>query len=98
MIDSRIHFRRSKYLINIDTNILKSMPNKINKHTCQRKVNHMRRLFFKELNITGQYQLFVEIMRSLKFRPIMKIIGLRMMDDSNDKRIVKNLRKMSLCS
>ena len=80
---SRIQFRREKYLINIDTTILKSMPNKISKHTCQRKVNRMWRLFFEELNITGQCQLFVEMMRNLKFRPIMKILGLRMMDNSN---------------
>ena len=48
-------------------------------------------LFFEELNITGQCQLFVEMMRNLKFRPIMKILGLRMMDNSNEKNIVKNL-------
>ena len=51
---SRILFRRPKYLIDIDTNILKSMPNKISKFTCQRKVNSMWRLFFEELNIIGQ--------------------------------------------
>ena len=56
---SRISFRRPKYLIDIDTNILKSMPNKISKCSCQRKVNHMWRLFFEELNITGKCQLFV---------------------------------------
>ena len=78
-------------MIDIDTNILKSMPNKISKRTCQRKVNHMWRLFFEELNITGQCQLFVEMMRNLKFRPIMKILGLRTMDDSNERNIVKNL-------
>ena len=61
---SIIHFRRPKYLINIDTNILKSMPDKISKSTCQRKVNRMWRLFFEELNITGQCQLFVEMMRN----------------------------------
>ncbi|MFA1226146.1 hypothetical protein, partial [Klebsiella pneumoniae] len=87
---SRIHFKRPKYLIDIDTNILKSMPDKISKRTCQRKVNHMWRLFFEELNITGQCQLFVEMMRNLKFRPIMKILGLRTMDDSNERNIVKN--------
>ena len=38
---SRIHFRRPKYLIDIDTNILKSMLDKISKRTYQRKVNHM---------------------------------------------------------
>ena len=38
---SRIRFRKPKYLIDIDTNILKSMPHKISKHTCQRKVNLM---------------------------------------------------------
>ena len=37
----RIHFRRPKYFIDTDTNILKSMSDKINKHTCQRKVNRM---------------------------------------------------------
>ena len=47
--------------------------------------------FIEELNITGQCQLFVEMMRNLKFRPIMKILGLRTMDDSNEKNIVKNL-------
>ena len=73
---SRIHFRRPKYLIDIDTNILKSMSNKISRPTCQRKVNHMWRLFFEDLNIIGQCQLFVEMMRNLKFRPIMKILGL----------------------
>ena len=88
---SRIRFRRPKYLIDIDTNILKSMPDKIRKRTCQRKVNHMWRLFFKELNITSQCQLFLEMMRNLKFRPIMKILGLRTMDNSNEKSIVKNL-------
>ena len=88
---SRIHFRRPKYLIDIDTNIFKSMPNMISKCTCQRKVNHMWRLFFEELNIIGQCQLFFEMMRNLKFRPIMKILGLRTMEDSNEKRIVKNL-------
>ena len=87
----RIHFRRPKYLIDIDTNILKSMPDKISKCTCQRKVNHMWRLFFEELNITSQCQLFVEMMRNLKFRPIMKILGLRTMDDSNERNIIKNL-------
>ena len=30
-------------------------------------------------------------MRNLKFRPIKKILGLRMMDDSNEKSIVNNL-------
>ena len=34
---SRIHSRRPKYLIDIDTNILKSMTDKISKCTCQRK-------------------------------------------------------------
>ena len=86
---SRIHFRRPKYLIDIDTNILKSMPTKISKRTCQRKVNCMWRLFFEELNIIGQCQLFVEMMRNLKFRPTMKILGLRMMDDSNEKKHYK---------
>ena len=78
-------------MIDIDTNILKSMPDKISKCTCQRKVKRMWRLFFEELNIIGQFQLFVEMMRNLKFRPIMKILGLRTMDDSNKKSIVKNL-------
>ena len=36
-----IYFIRPKYFIDIDTNILKSMPDKISKHTCQRKVNPM---------------------------------------------------------
>ena len=65
------------------------MPDKISKRTCQRKVNHMWRLFFEELNITGQCQLFVEMMRNLKFSPIMKILGLRKMDDSNEKKDCK---------
>ena len=34
----RIHFRRPKYLIDIDTNILKSMLDKISKRTCERKL------------------------------------------------------------
>ena len=51
----------------------------------------MWRLFFEEFNIIGQCQIFVKIMRNLKFRPIMKILRLRMMDDSNEKSIVKNL-------
>ena len=38
IIPSRIHFRRPKYLIDIDNNILKSMPNKISKRTYQRKL------------------------------------------------------------
>ena len=76
---SRIHFRRPKYVIDIDTNILKSIPDKISKCTCQRKVNREWRLFFEELNIIGQCQLFVKMMKNLKFRPIMKILGLRMM-------------------
>ena len=84
---SRICFRRPKYLIDIDTNILKSMPDKISKCTCQRKVNRMWRLFFEELNITGQCQLFVEMIRILKFSPIMKILGLRTMDDLNKKAL-----------
>ena len=88
---SRIFFRSPKYFIDIDTSILKSMPDKISKCTCQRKVNSMWRLFFEELNIIGQCQLFVEMMRNLKFRPIMKIFGLRMMDDSNERNSVKNL-------
>ena len=65
---SRIHFRRLKDLIDIDTDILKSMPDKISKHIFQRKVNHMWRLFVEELNITIQCQLFVEMMRNLKSR------------------------------
>ena len=43
----RFFLRRPKYLIDIDTNILKSMSDKISKHTSQRKVNHMWRLFFE---------------------------------------------------
>ena len=35
---SRIHFRRPKYLIDIDTNILKSMPEKISKCICKEKL------------------------------------------------------------
>ena len=31
------------------------------------------------------------MMRNFKFRPIMKILRLRMMDNSNEKNIVKNL-------
>ena len=31
------------------------------------------------------------MMRNLKFRPIMKILWLRTMDDSNNRNIVKNL-------
>ena len=61
------------------------MPNKISKLTCQKKVNRMWRLFFEELNIIGQCQLFFEMIRNLKFKTIMKILGLRMMDDSNEK-------------
>ena len=57
---SRIHFRRPKYLIDIDTNILKLMPNNISKNTCQRKVNHMWGLFFEELNMTSQCQYFLK--------------------------------------
>ena len=72
---SRICLQRPKYLIDIDTNILKSMLEKISKRTCQKKVNHMWRLFFEELNIKGQCELFVEMMRILKFRPIMKFLG-----------------------
>ena len=67
------------------------MLDEISQRTCERKVNLMWRLFFEELNITVQCQLFVEMMRNLKFRPIMKILGLRTMDDSNEKSIVKNL-------
>ena len=67
------------------------MPDKISKRTCQIKVNFMWTLFFEELNITSKCQLFVEMMRNLKFRPIMKILWLRMTDDSNEKIIVKNL-------
>ena len=92
---SRICFRRPKYLIDIDINILKSKPHKISKHTCQRKVNHMWILFFEELNITGQCQLFVEMMRNLKFRHIMKILRLITMDYSNEKSIIKNLMSAS---
>ncbi|OWP36904.1 hypothetical protein CEG88_26030 [Klebsiella aerogenes] len=51
----------------------------------------MWRLFFEELNMIGQFQLFVEMMRNLKFRSIMKILGLRTMDGSNEKNILKNL-------
>ena len=64
IITFRIYFRRPKYLIDIDTNILKSMSDKISKCTCQRKFNHIGRLFFEELNITDQCQLFVEVMRN----------------------------------
>lgn len=63
-------------MIDIDTNILQSMPDKIPKCTYQRKVNHIWRLFFEELNVTRRYQLFIEMMRNLKFRPIMKIVRL----------------------
>ena len=38
---SRIRFRRQKNLIDIDTNILKSMHEKISMRTCQRKINNM---------------------------------------------------------
>ena len=48
---SRTHFSRPKYLIDIDTHILKSIPDKISMHTCQTKVNPMWRLFFEEINI-----------------------------------------------
>ena len=44
--------------------VLKLMSDKISKRTYQRKVNHTWRLFFEELNITSQCQLFVEMMRN----------------------------------
>jgi len=36
-------------------------------------------------------QLMRKTIKNLKFSPIMKILGLIMMDDSNEKIIVKNL-------
>ena len=67
------------------------MPDNIPKHTCQRKFNHIWILFFEESNMIERCQLFFEMMRNLKFRHIMKILGLRTMDDSNEKNIVKNI-------
>ncbi|WP_044908971.1 hypothetical protein, partial [[Clostridium] innocuum] len=78
-----IKYRKPKYLIDIDTNILQAMPDKIPKRTCQRNANRIWRSFFENLNMTGRCQLFVEMMRNLKFRPIMKILGLRTMDESS---------------
>ena len=78
-------------MIDIDINILKLMSDKISKCTCQIKFNRMWRLFFEELNMRGQFKLFVEMIINLKFRPISKILVLRIMDDSNEKSIVKNL-------
>lgn len=67
------------------------MPNKIPKRICQRKFNHIWRFIFEELNVIGRCQFFVEMMRNLSFRPIMKILGLRMIDYSNKTNNVKKL-------
>lgn len=86
----RVLHRKPEYLIDIDVNILKPMADKISKRMCQRYVR-IWRLFFEKLNEAGRCQLFVEMMRQLKLRPIMKIIWLRTSDDSSEKFIVKNL-------
>lgn len=48
-------------------------------------------VFFDKLNETTRCQLFVEIMRNLKYMSIMKILRLRILEASSDKSIVKNI-------
>lgn len=69
----RVFHRNPNYLIDIDANILKPMVDKIPKHTFQRHANQIWKIFFDPLNETTRCQLLVEMMRNMKFRPIMKM-------------------------
>lgn len=87
----KILHRKPKYFIDIDENILQPMEDKIPKHTCRRYAHKIWRVFLEKLNDTRRCQLFVETMRSIKYRSIMKILGLRTSEASSEKSIVKNL-------
>lgn len=87
----RVLHRKLKYLIDVDSNVLKTIADKIPKNTCQRYTKRIWSLFFEKLREARRCQLLVEIMMQLKFRPTMKTLGLRTLDDSSEKSIVKNL-------
>ena len=87
----RILRRKQKKIINIDEDILQHMEGKIPECTCRRYVDKIWKMFFERLNETTRCQLFVQIMRGLKYRNIMKTLGLRTSNASSENTIVKNL-------
>ena len=87
----RILRRKPKYLINIDEDILQHMEGKIPTHSCKRYVDKILKFYFERLNETARCQIFVQMMRGLKYKNIMKTLGLRTQNASSENTIMKNL-------
>lgn len=87
----RIIRRKPKYLIDIDENILKPMPNKMNERTCRRMVKRIWQNYFENLNQTARCQLILQMIKNLNFRETMKILGLRSSKSNSERTIVRNL-------
>lgn len=63
----RIIRRKPKYIIDIDENILKPMPDKIYERTYWRMANRVWKKYFESLNKTKRCQLIVEMIKKIKF-------------------------------
>ena len=87
----RILRRKQKFLINIDEDILQHMEGKILERTCRRYADKIWQMFFERLNETIRCQLFFQMMGGLKYKNIMKTLGLRTSNASSENTIVKNL-------
>ena len=86
----KIH-RKPKFLIDIDENILKPMHDKISERNCRRIVQKIWNNYFENLNQSGRCQLVVEMVKNLKFKETMRILGLRTSENSSERTIVRNL-------
>jgi hypothetical protein len=87
----RIIRRKPKFLIDIDENILRPMHDKMSEINCRRIVKKIWNNYFEKLNQSGRCQVVVEMIKNLKFRETMTIIGLRTSENSTERTIVRNL-------
>lgn len=67
------------------------MHDKISERNCRRIVKNIWNNNFEKLNQSGRCQLVVEMLKNLKFRETMRILGLRTFENSSERSIFINL-------
>ena len=74
----------------MDKNILKAMHDKMLEINCRRIVQKIWNNYFGNLNQSGRCQIFVELVKNLKFRETIRTLGLRIFENISEITIVRN--------
>lgn len=90
-INISLNSRKPKFINDIDENILKPVHDKMSERSCRRIFQKIWNNYFENLNQSGRCQLVVEMVKNLKFREMMIILGLRTSKNCSERTIVRNL-------